>query len=499
MTEVAAGAPVVLIRCDATTAGGVGHLVRCVALAQALRRAGAPRIHLSGDVSAPLARDVLAATPVVRHEAVPDSVSLMSLAKVVGATLVHVDHYDGFDDLRAIGLREGLLVSTATDDRFGRRDADVIVDGSPRALRHFDPLYGGASVGLGPAFLALREQFAAAPRRPERDGPLTVLVVMGGTDAGGYGRSIADAVARLPGVVRVGVVGAPADPTQQSAGSTPVGAIPRSADFASILTGWDVVVTGAGTTVWELAALGVPMAVVGVAENQRDHYETLTSGGFAAGMGFLPDPAAIDTRDLSDLLDDASRRRRMAARARRLVDGRGADRIVELWSGALADRSSGELSVRAAGLRDAGRLFAWRDDPLTRTASRTTDPLVWSDHVDWLRAVLGREDRRLFIGTAAGEPVGTVRFDRLSGGEWEVSLTVAPAARGRGLAAALVWRATRALQSAREPVERVVAMLREENAASRAVFAASGYRQEAREDGWERWTANPREFTADPT
>jgi spore coat polysaccharide biosynthesis predicted glycosyltransferase SpsG/L-amino acid N-acyltransferase YncA len=499
LTSRASVAPTVLLRCDATDAGGVGHLVRCIALSQAVRAGGGVAVHLSGDVTAPLGRAMLDDSAIRLHPAEQDAGRLLGLAESIGAAVVHVDHYGDFDGLRAAGRARSILTSTAADEQFGRRDADVIIDGSPRALREFDPLYAGAAVGLGPAHLALRAEFSSAYERSSDSQIPSVLIVMGGTDAAGYGPAIAQAITDLPDVGRVGLVGgAPVVGSGPQPGM-PIESVPRSTDFRSLLKGWDLVVTGAGTTVWELAALGVPMATVGVAENQRDHYETLVTGGMAVGLGFLPDPAAIDTGALAEVLSDPPRRIRMAAHAHRLVDGRGAARVVDIWRTELAGRSGSGLRVRPAGPADAGRLFAWRNDLRTRMASRSTAPVDWTQHLEWFAGTLERTDRRLFVGTAAGEPVGTTRFDRGVGGEWEVSVTVAPTARGGGWASGLVAESTAQMIGGGQQVSRIVADVRAANRASRALFARLGYRLERADGEWEHWAAEPERLRADPS
>jgi spore coat polysaccharide biosynthesis predicted glycosyltransferase SpsG/RimJ/RimL family protein N-acetyltransferase len=500
MTSPARGAPPILLRCDATEAGGIGHFVRCIALAQAVRSAGGREIHLSGDVTTPLAREMLAVSGVRNHPAVASATALVDLARSLGARVVHVDGYEGFDDLRAAGRAVDVVTSTATDADFGRRDADVIVDGSPRALRVFDELYGDASVALGPAYLALREQFAVPlPRARHREGS-SVLVVMGGTDAAGYGPAVARAVAATPGVAQVGVIGAESSPSDgEEGGGAPIRSLSRRTDFAELVAGWDLVVTGAGTTIWELAALGVPMAVVGVAENQRDHYRSLVDGGLAVGLGLLPDPSRLDTRVLAEALADSQELHRMADAARSVVDGRGASRVVRLWLDEVRDRRHHDLHVRPMGLQDAGRLFAWRNDAETRRWSRSTQPVAWIDHLQWLRSVMADPDRLLVVGVVAGEPIGTARFDACSDGVWEVSVTIAPSARGRGLSARLVREATTALLDARPGAVRFVADIRPQNAASRAVFAGLGYVLRHVDAEWERWECDPDGFRPGPS
>jgi len=101
------------------------------------------------------------------------------------------------------------------------------------------------------------------------------------------------------------------------------------------------------------------------------------------------------------------------------------------------------VTLRPASDSDAQILFDWRNDPDTRRNSRHTDAVGWDEHRRWLSAALGRRDRTLLIAELAGEPVGTVRLDRGADG-CELSWTVAPQWRGRGVGKAMVQKAAEA-------------------------------------------------------
>ncbi|PXY38120.1 acetyltransferase [Prauserella flavalba] len=134
------------------------------------------------------------------------------------------------------------------------------------------------------------------------------------------------------------------------------------------------------------------------------------------------------------------------------------------------------MTVREAGVGDAELLLSWRNDPETRRWSRTTDVVALADHVRWLENVLASADRLLFVAEKDG-PVGTVRFDLVSDapeGTWEVSITVAPESRGKGLAGAILAAGERELRR-REPARCVLASVHEDNAASVALFRKAGY------------------------
>jgi GNAT superfamily N-acetyltransferase len=131
------------------------------------------------------------------------------------------------------------------------------------------------------------------------------------------------------------------------------------------------------------------------------------------------------------------------------------------------------VTLRAANGDDSERLLGWRNDPETRAMSLTNEVIGLDQHAAWLDRSLLSEARRLTIAEAAGAPVGTVRLDRHSHGEWEVSLTVAPEARGQGYAPDLL-RAAEALARGVGAV-RLVAVIKAENEASVRAFKRAGY------------------------
>jgi RimJ/RimL family protein N-acetyltransferase len=132
------------------------------------------------------------------------------------------------------------------------------------------------------------------------------------------------------------------------------------------------------------------------------------------------------------------------------------------------------MQLRPASADDEARLLEWRNDPQTRAMAITQAPVPLADHRRWLAARLDDADTLLTIAEEDGEPVGTVRLDRHSPAEAELSITIAPSARGRGLARLAIELG---VEQARRQwgVARVTARIRPENAASLRAFAAAGF------------------------
>jgi RimJ/RimL family protein N-acetyltransferase len=130
------------------------------------------------------------------------------------------------------------------------------------------------------------------------------------------------------------------------------------------------------------------------------------------------------------------------------------------------------LSLRAATLDDAALLRQWRNDPVTRANSRNTGEITNDEHMAYLHAVLPNTDRKLLIAELEGAPIGQVRLDK-KGSNAEISLTVAPEARGGGLSS---WLLRAAEPLARElGVTTLLAEIHPDNQASIKAFKRAGY------------------------
>ena len=327
-----------------------------------------------------------------------------------------------------------------------------------------------------------------------------MLVVMGGTDPVGLAPVAVDLLAQTGLALEVTVIAVgenarrARDAVQDSALSLSV--LPPVDDLAALMARHDLVISAAGTSVWELCCIGVPTAAVWVVDNQRTGYAAVVAAGAAIGLGGAELSAdgrtsqpAVDL--LTRALTEARVRARLVAAGRRIVDGLGAWRVVRMWEQAgRQPRGPGQspggpgagevaLDVRPATLEDARSLWEWRNDPATRAGSRSSAEVPWSDHLRWLTTSLTRTDRLLLMVEDPEGAVGTVRWDLLGEGEWEVSITVAPQRRGQSLARPLLRAAEESLCRARPAsateVTAYLAAVHSDNLASVRLFESSGY------------------------
>jgi spore coat polysaccharide biosynthesis predicted glycosyltransferase SpsG/RimJ/RimL family protein N-acetyltransferase len=511
-----------LARADASRTTGFGHVVRTLAVLEQAQARGHD-VLLVGDLPDGWVADLLRDLGVERRPAPASWDDLEAVAREWGADAVHVDHYGAPAHLRDVVHRAGAVLVNVEDGTWGRRPADVVLDqtwGSERAERPDDGsgllLRGGDHVLVRAVVRRARVRRAQRAARTASDADrLRCVVVMGGSDATGALRRVVSAVAQLPGTAGTSLLAvgaAPDDVPRLEALPTDAVSVeacgPRP-DLPDVMAAADVVVSAAGTTAGELCCIGTPMALVAVVDNQQQVLEAMTAAGVAVGLG-SPEDLSASAAALAPLLSaDPAERDRLSSAAVDAVDGTGAALLlaaVERLVGREAARAvhAPQIGVRAALAVDALMLLRWRNDDEVRRWSREQDPVPEPAHRRWLAGTFARADRHLLVAEdAAGTPVGTARWDLergdgdagsdghgdTDGARWEVSITLAPDQRGRGLSRA-VLAAAEAWLADREPAaQTVVAAVHTGNAASQALFRRAGYafREPADAQGFERF------------
>jgi RimJ/RimL family protein N-acetyltransferase len=317
-----------------------------------------------------------------------------------------------------------------------------------------------------------------------RDDAGRVLVVLGGTDALGVTGELFGVLARTGRPLQVTAVAQPDAGDDLRGRASDLGLdvdlVAPQSDLTDLMLASDLTISAAGTTVWELLCLGVPAALVCVADNQRPGYERVLTRRAAVGLGDAGRGLDLDraAATLREVLDEAGLRRGLAAAGRRLVDGRGAWRVVGAWEQLTATGPvvvPPPVDVRLASAEDADLLRRWRDDPATRAASRSAATVDPDAHQSWLAQVLVDRDRHLLVGSDGQGDVGTVRWDRVDDGEWEVNITVAPGRRGGGLAGRLLASAEGWLADREPATSTMLAAIRAENEPSMRLFRSARY------------------------
>jgi RimJ/RimL family protein N-acetyltransferase len=132
------------------------------------------------------------------------------------------------------------------------------------------------------------------------------------------------------------------------------------------------------------------------------------------------------------------------------------------------------LLLRRVEPGDFKVLWEWANDPLVRQSSFEVDSIPWEEHLEWCnRKIADASCYFYLVGFQSGEPVGQVRFD-IENQQAIVSIGLASCQRGRGLALAVLLKAT-ALFFENSNSKKIHAFIKPTNHASMRLFEAAGF------------------------
>lgn len=148
-----------------------------------------------------------------------------------------------------------------------------------------------------------------------------------------------------------------------------------------------------------------------------------------------------------------------------------------------------DVAVRLATAQDSDSIFEWRNDAQTRVMSRSKDSVSLSTHRRWFRAALKSADRVLFIceSVSDGHPVGMTRFDFHAKDLVEMSINLAPEARGQGYAKPCLSKSLVRFVSEYPSVKKVVAEISPSNVGSIRSFEGVGFVFQDEQQGFGRY------------
>lgn len=342
-----------MIRADGNAKTGAGHLMRCLTIgeelaapgqeeevlfvcadaqsAELVRRHGRNAVVLGTDY-----RDMESELPVweKRLPEWKDGQEQPTGARG-GHPVILVDSY--YVTCRYLeALRRFGFVALMDDMGHKSWPADAVINyNAPAEMESYRRLYGGTGTALliGSAYTPLRRQFRQQRYEIRRKAE-TVLITTGGGDAENIAGKILHTI--YDEALEFHLVAGQFNPHFQTLkrledthGNIRIHS--NVTDMAGLMAAADIAVTAGGSTVYELAALGVPFICFSYAENQEPLTEYIGANGTAGCAGAYhkaPEETLAQMAVLfRELVREEAKRRQYQESEKKLVDGQGAARL----------------------------------------------------------------------------------------------------------------------------------------------------------------------------
>ena len=346
----------IAFRVDGNPLIGGGHLMRCLTLADAARAQGHEILFLSvegpdyfTDLIAARNYSYLGLTPSkpppvpeasdpphAGWRALPwqaDAAHCATALRDWLADWLVLDHY-GLDArwvtaCRALCPDLRVLAIDDLDDR--PLAADLLLDqGNLTEKTYRFPV---VSLLRGPDYALLKPDFARlrdkALRR--RNGQVKAVLIAPGMGDAAFLAPTAlaalDAFPQLSVTITMSWISPSRASVEQRLASRPQARLQLdSPDMARLIRDADLAIGAGGMSAWERCCLGLPSLLVPVAENQQQSAAALAT---AQAVRLVSNDSAVIRKGLADCLANPQSLQAMARAAAKLVDGQGADRVVE--------------------------------------------------------------------------------------------------------------------------------------------------------------------------
>jgi len=339
----------IIIRADGGRDIGLGHIMRCLTLADELKYKK-PDADIAFISKYEDGRSILKSRgyKVVDAE-VNEVLQIKRLADRETSLITDFLDTDNAYISRIKGTTDIRVIATDNNTRLKVIDADAVVNANV-----FDEgetkLIGSTRYYLGPKYVILRKEFDVAHKEEKatRDKVETILVLSGGGDFAG-GQLILNSIKALDKInegIHINVIVGPTFPYRDELNEL-LSKTKRHFDVSfapsnliEIMKNADMAITAAGTVLYELASLGIPSIAVPIVTPNTSHQEDIASNferhGACINLGRSPSDELL-LEKTTMLIKDKSSRKRLSNNARALVDGKGLERALEIILGGHSD------------------------------------------------------------------------------------------------------------------------------------------------------------------
>lgn len=487
-----------IIRTDADSKIGIGHFMRCLALAQAWKsRGGSAKFITACDNEGLLKRLNNEGFQVIHLERTyPDSVDWKKTSQVLsehsGAWVV-LDGYH-FDSSYHRSIKNTGHQLLVIDDmaHLDHYYADVVLNQNIHAKKLDYSCEPYTRLLLGTRYVLLRNEFLRwhGRERVIPDVARKFLVTLGGADPENQTLKIILSLQLiekndLEAIVVVGTSNPHFRTLETAIRNTtfPIQLVHNPSNIAELMAWADLGVSAGGTTCWEMAFMGLPNLIMILAENQREIAQGLYDHGVALMLGWYTEIGELTIANvLKNLMFNSVNQKAMSKKGQKLVEGNGAKYVFSIMDTLThSDITADRLHVRYACFKDAELLWQWANDHTVRSNSFHPESIPFDKHIAWYKEKLASHNTRIWILELNQVPVAQVRYESVDTYTAEIHFSVASDYRGKGIGTeSLVL--TSVLACKELTVERLRGIVFKSNVASARTFKKAGF--ECTDEKW---------------
>ncbi|GGI82105.1 UDP-2,4-diacetamido-2,4,6-trideoxy-beta-L-altropyranose hydrolase [Legionella impletisoli] len=496
-----------LFRTDSSLNIGSGHIMRCLTLANELKKYGADISFVCRNHKGNLINKVeTAGYRVYRLKSytsenysgndyslwlgVTQEEDAHEILSVIGKKYfdwVIVDHY-AIDEIWERMIRQRARKIMVIDDLANRKhDCDFLLDqnyfGAKTPKRYNHLVSPTCHKLLGPRYALLQPEYKYFRKRlnPHNGTVKTILIFFGGSDKKNLTEIVLNALNcdELKEIKVNVVIGSnycyPEKIRRLVSTRANTFLFRNLSTLAHLIKSSDLMIGAGGATTWERMCLGIPTVASIISENQKEMTLALSNETLQISVN---DPFDMSVNDWKELIGGMIRQpfliQTFSNQSKKYVDGHGVERVISF----IYKNAPKSINIRKANEQDEGLLLSWVNDSTVRRHSFSKKSIAKEEHSAWFQSKINDPYCYVFIGEdEQGLPIGQVRFevdiDKL---EASIDISIDPCFRGSGLSKQLL---TLALSNFRciMPNLKIIAEVLLENSKSHCLFLSLNFRE----------------------
>jgi spore coat polysaccharide biosynthesis protein SpsF len=284
----------ILIRCDASSTIGLGHITRCIALAKQLQQTHSVYFAIRDfELSKKYVLNAGFEYFIINYESYEQS--LLSLLKKLDIGIFIADIRDGLETKTIQKIKNQNILTVAIDEPSDyAKECDICF--YPPHAKIDKSLYKG-EVYQGLEYVMLREEFYQKYTKKHNEIP-NILVMMGGTDPNLLTLKIVKQLLALKQQFNIRVILNPNHKEYDKIRNidTKVSIFSDIENMALFLSGIDFAVVAFGTSAYELIAMQIPAIHICLDDDHWEASEYFEKNGFA--KRYMMDDVNIKSEDL---------------------------------------------------------------------------------------------------------------------------------------------------------------------------------------------------------
>lgn len=465
--------PKVFLRADGNSQIGLGHLVRCIALANMLKDNFDITFvcrDIPNDTMLAIGKDNMT-VKIIRNE--KDFLNMIEPGDI-GV----LDGYE-FDTQYQKNIKEKNASLVCIDDLHDKEfEADLIINHGPGISpeKYKAKLY--TQFALGTDYALLRPEFIEQAKQERKIETIeTVLICFGGGDVKNFTESALKTILSFDTFKKIIVVTG-SEYLHQVCLKKLMETDSRVEYYNSVtgekmcelMSHSDLAIIPSSGILLEVLACGCKIISGTTADNQKYVYSNYLQ------QGYFTDAKNFDSEDLYIAIKSSLDNKQTV---KKKIDGKSKERLLKLFQQLVL---KGSVKLKEADESDLDTTYQWASDPEVRAFSFNQNKITKEEHTNWFSKKI-KDGNCLYLiaetdGEKKGSKIGSIRFD-IKNNEAIISYLIGPKYHGKGLGQIILTNGLefmgKEIEQNNYPAKKIIGYVMEENIPSVKAFERLGF------------------------